>query len=265
MPKANSRTAGERLAERPRERRRGRFSGTSFTEFGLSLFRTEARARKTRRLERGLKRSHLGVVEGLDGFDFPARPALEARVVKELLNCRFVEEHRKHPLPGSTRSRKDSRGQGHRPCRLSRGLLRSRRSRGGNVRRPPRLSGRPYVQARSKTLRQAMSFSWTNSPTSPSPPRRPTTSSGSSPPATDRVRRSSPPTPASQNGRISFPPRPPLSPPPTDSSTVPPSCASPVRASDNHARSWVPLSRTERHRSQGAPASLGSRTKGPNK
>ncbi|HLE19907.1 MAG TPA: IS21-like element helper ATPase IstB [Vicinamibacteria bacterium] len=66
----------------------------SFTEFGLSLFRTEATARKTRRLERGLKRSHLGVVEGLDGFDFAARPALEPRVVKELLNCRFVEEHR---------------------------------------------------------------------------------------------------------------------------------------------------------------------------
>jgi len=67
---------------------------SSFTEFGLSLFRTEATARKTRRLERGLKRSHLGVVEGLDGFDFAARPALEARVVKELFNCRFVEEHR---------------------------------------------------------------------------------------------------------------------------------------------------------------------------
>lgn len=67
---------------------------SSFTEFALSLFRTEATARKTRRLERGLKRSHLGVVEGLDGFDFAARPALEARVVKELFNCRFVEEHR---------------------------------------------------------------------------------------------------------------------------------------------------------------------------
>lgn len=66
----------------------------SFTEFGLAMFRSEATARRTRRLERGLKRSHLGVVQGLDEFDFAARPKLHARVVKELLNCRFVEEHR---------------------------------------------------------------------------------------------------------------------------------------------------------------------------
>jgi DNA replication protein DnaC len=66
----------------------------SFTTFGLTLFRTESTARKTRRLERSLKRSHLGIVEGLDGFDFAARPNLDPRVVRELLNCRFVEDHR---------------------------------------------------------------------------------------------------------------------------------------------------------------------------
>jgi len=66
----------------------------SFTDFGLAMFRAEANARQTRRLERGLKRARLGVVEGLEGFDFSARPKLEPRVVKELLGCRFVEEHR---------------------------------------------------------------------------------------------------------------------------------------------------------------------------
>jgi len=66
----------------------------SFTDFALAMFRTELYARQGRRLERSLKRSHLGMVEGLDGFDFPARPKLHARLVKELLNCRFVEEHR---------------------------------------------------------------------------------------------------------------------------------------------------------------------------
>jgi DNA replication protein DnaC len=45
-------------------------------------------------LERSLKRSRLGVVEGLEGFDFTARPKLDPRVVKELLGCRFVTEHR---------------------------------------------------------------------------------------------------------------------------------------------------------------------------
>ena len=68
--------------------------GLSFTEFGLLLLRTETEARTNRRLERSLRRSHLGTVEGLDGFNFHTRPLLEPRVVKELCNGRFVEERR---------------------------------------------------------------------------------------------------------------------------------------------------------------------------
>lgn len=66
----------------------------SFSDFALWMFRAEASARAERRLQRGLKRSRLGVVEGLEGFDFAARPELDARLVRELLGCRFVEEHR---------------------------------------------------------------------------------------------------------------------------------------------------------------------------
>jgi len=66
----------------------------SFTDFGLTMFRAEIDARRTRRLERSLKRSRLGAMEGLDGFDFAARPKLDPRVVKELIGCRFVAEHR---------------------------------------------------------------------------------------------------------------------------------------------------------------------------
>ena len=69
-------------------------SSPSFTDFALSMFRCEANARATRRLERSLRRSRLGAVEGLEGFDFSARPELDPRIVKELLNCRFVTEHR---------------------------------------------------------------------------------------------------------------------------------------------------------------------------
>jgi DNA replication protein DnaC len=68
--------------------------GLSFTAFALALFGTEAAARNGRRLTRSLCRSHLGAIEGLDGFDFAARPQLDPRVVRELTNCRFVEEHR---------------------------------------------------------------------------------------------------------------------------------------------------------------------------
>ncbi|KKK88990.1 hypothetical protein LCGC14_2737600 [marine sediment metagenome] len=72
----------------------------SFTDFGLKMFRAEITARKTRRLERSLKRARLGVVEGLEGYDFSARPKLDPRVVKELLGCRFVAEHRNILCPG---------------------------------------------------------------------------------------------------------------------------------------------------------------------
>lgn len=68
--------------------------GMSFTDFGLDLLRTEVLARKNRQLQRGLHRSRLGTVEGLEGFNFALRPQLEPRVVKELFNCRFVEDKR---------------------------------------------------------------------------------------------------------------------------------------------------------------------------
>ena len=66
----------------------------SYTDFALGLFRAEMIARKGRRLERGLKRSRLGIVEDLDSFDFSIRPNLEPRIIKELCTCRFIEEKR---------------------------------------------------------------------------------------------------------------------------------------------------------------------------
>jgi DNA replication protein DnaC len=74
--------------------RRSERESPSYTDFALALLRAEVDARKGRRLERSLKRSHLGTVEGLDGFNFAIRPQLDPRVVKELLNARFAEERR---------------------------------------------------------------------------------------------------------------------------------------------------------------------------
>jgi len=68
--------------------------GPSFTDFALQMLRVELETRRQRCLARRLKRSHLGTVEGLEGFDFSLRPRLTPRVVKELLNCQFVEQHR---------------------------------------------------------------------------------------------------------------------------------------------------------------------------
>ncbi len=66
----------------------------SYTDFAVSLLRAEWNARQERKLLRSLKRSRLGTVEGIEGFNFALRPQLESRVVKELLNCRFVQENR---------------------------------------------------------------------------------------------------------------------------------------------------------------------------
>lgn len=80
----------------------------SYTEFTTRLLRAEWSARQERRVARALKRSKLGVVEGLDGYDFSCRPRLEAPVVRELLNCRWAEERRNiicvgRPGTGKTR------------------------------------------------------------------------------------------------------------------------------------------------------------------
>jgi DNA replication protein DnaC len=68
--------------------------GWSYTNFVLNALRIEQRKRTERRLNRGLKRAHLGTVEGLEGYDFSLRPQLEAKVVRQLHGCGFVEEKR---------------------------------------------------------------------------------------------------------------------------------------------------------------------------
>jgi DNA replication protein DnaC len=66
----------------------------SYTEFLQRCFSIEVNARTERKLQRTLKSARLGVVEGLEGYNFSWRPQLDARRVKELLNCRFIEERR---------------------------------------------------------------------------------------------------------------------------------------------------------------------------
>lgn len=66
----------------------------SFTDFALAMFSTESKARHERSLQRNLKWSRLGAVQGLDGFDYSIRPQMDPRVIKELCTCHFIEERR---------------------------------------------------------------------------------------------------------------------------------------------------------------------------
>lgn len=68
-------------------------NGPSYTDLALEMLRFEANTRASRRLTRNLKRSGLAQVnDDLRGFDFSLRPKLSAGVVRELLNCRWVED-----------------------------------------------------------------------------------------------------------------------------------------------------------------------------
>lgn len=66
----------------------------SFIAFALALLRAESLTRRNRSLTRILKRSRLGSVEGLDGYNYVIRPQLDARVVNGLCTGQFIEDRR---------------------------------------------------------------------------------------------------------------------------------------------------------------------------
>ena len=66
----------------------------SYSEFMVNLLKTELNSRREKRANRSLKSAKLGIVEELDSFNFPLRPKLEAKVIKELCACQFVSEKR---------------------------------------------------------------------------------------------------------------------------------------------------------------------------
>jgi DNA replication protein DnaC len=69
--------------------------GISYSDFATRLLETEIRARRDRKLTRILKRSRLDrELDTLDTFDFTKRPKLRAASVRELLDCRWIEEAR---------------------------------------------------------------------------------------------------------------------------------------------------------------------------
>lgn len=89
---------------------RAQDQGPSCSDFALEILRLESYTRKSRRLTRNLKRSGLkGVADNLDDFDFSLRPRLSAGAVRELLNCRWVEERGRNIIcvgrPGLGKSR----------------------------------------------------------------------------------------------------------------------------------------------------------------
>ena len=72
----------------------------AYSEFLRQILEAEEGARWERKIQRRRRWSRLGPPTSLDGFDWAARPQLTPQVVKELLTCRFVDEHRNVILVG---------------------------------------------------------------------------------------------------------------------------------------------------------------------
>ncbi len=66
----------------------------SYTQLVSGLLKKELDVRLEKRVVRSLKRSKIGNVEDLETFDFSIRPQLQPHIIKELCECRFVEEKR---------------------------------------------------------------------------------------------------------------------------------------------------------------------------
>lgn len=69
---------------------RAQREGISYSEMVRILLATEANARRERKMVRGLKRSRLGNVEGMEGFDYSIRAQIRASVIQELLLSSWV-------------------------------------------------------------------------------------------------------------------------------------------------------------------------------
>jgi DNA replication protein DnaC len=106
-----SRRLGELLAEAESKH-------PAYSEFLRQILDAEESSRWERKIQRRTRWSKLGPAVGLDGFDWSIRPQLSPQVVKELLTCRFIDEHRNVILVGrpSTGKTTVARAIGHAAC-----------------------------------------------------------------------------------------------------------------------------------------------------
>ena len=90
----------------------------AYSAFLHQILEAEDGARWERKLQRRRRWSKLGPPVTLEGFDWAARPQLSPQVVKELLTCRFVDEHRNVILVGrpSTGKTTVAKALGHAAC-----------------------------------------------------------------------------------------------------------------------------------------------------
>jgi DNA replication protein DnaC len=115
LEQLNLTTAARRLAELLAQ---AETAQPSYSAFLHQVLEAEDAARWERKLQRRRRWSKLGPPLTLDGFDWAARPQLSPQVVKELLTCRFIDEHRNVILVSrpSTAKTTVAKAIGHAAC-----------------------------------------------------------------------------------------------------------------------------------------------------
>ncbi|MEK6718246.1 MAG: IS21-like element helper ATPase IstB [candidate division NC10 bacterium] len=115
LERLNLTTAARRLGELLAQ---AEASQPAYSEFLRQILEAEDGARWERKLQRRRRWSKLGPPVTLEGFDWAARPQLAPQVIKELLTCRFVDEHRNVILVGrpSTGKTTVAKALGHAAC-----------------------------------------------------------------------------------------------------------------------------------------------------
>ncbi len=95
-----------------------------YPRFLLRLVELELLDRDRRAVERRIKAARFDVVKTLDTFDFLAIPALNKQLVLDLARCDYIDRRENVLALGNSWNRKNSRGPGVGPSRMSEGLSR---------------------------------------------------------------------------------------------------------------------------------------------
>ncbi|WP_294129640.1 IS21-like element helper ATPase IstB [Sphingomonas sp.] len=115
LERLNLTTASRRLSELLAEAEN---KHPAYSEFLRRILDAEEGSRWERKIQRRTRWSKLGPAVSLDAFDWAIRPQLSPQVIKELLTCRFIDEHRNIILVGrpSTGKTTVARAIGHAAC-----------------------------------------------------------------------------------------------------------------------------------------------------
>ncbi|MGH7334113.1 MAG: ATP-binding protein, partial [Candidatus Rokuibacteriota bacterium] len=214
----------------------------AYSEFLRQILDTEDSSRWERKLQRRRRWSKLGPPISLDGFNWAARPQLSPQVVKELLTCRFIDEHRNVILVGrpSTGKTTLARALGHAACNRALSVYYDATAEVLATLHAARADG-TYRKVFRRVAHSDLVI-WTMPASRTSVARPPTSYSGWCVSGIECVPRSWFRTYPSRSGR-SFSPRPLRPwPSPIASSTRPPSCASPASPIASRARCTAPRS-----------------------